>query len=318
MTLPFLKKYQPKKLEEFQKDKDIIDIINVLIDMESLNILLIGDHGSGKTSLVDALIRKYYNTETIPSDNVIYINNLKDQGIQYYRTEVKIFCQIPSTFPNKKKIIVLDDIDIINDQSQQVFRNCIDKYSHNVHIIASCSNAQKVIDSIQSRCTILKIKPLSKKFLHTIVSKIIEAENIVIEKAAIDFILHTCNNSLRLLINYTEKFKLLDVPITLDLSKEICTNLSFYDFEKYTTAWFTERNLQKAISIIFSISNKGYSVMDILDSYFLFIKTTSLINEDKKYKIIKLICKYISLFHTLHEDDIELAMFTNELNNNIK
>jgi len=221
MTLPFLKKYQPKQLEEFQKDKDIIDIINILIDMESLNLLLIGDHGSGKTSLVDAIIRKYYKSDTIPTDNVIYINNLKDQGIQYYRTEVKIFCQIPSTYPNKKKIIVLDDIDIINDQSQQVFRNCIDKYSHNVHIIAACSNAQKVIDSIQSRCTILKIKPLSKSFLHSILSKIIIAEQIQIEPEAIDFILHTCNNSLRLLINYTEKFKLLNIPITLQLSKEI-------------------------------------------------------------------------------------------------
>jgi replication factor C subunit 2/4 len=268
--------------------------------------------------LVDAIIRKYYKSETIPTDNVIYINNLKDQGIQYYRTEVKIFCQIPSTYPNKKKIIVLDDIDIINDQSQQVFRNCIDKYSHNIHIIAACSNAQKVIDSIQSRCTILKIKPLSKTFLRSILSKIIQEEEIPIEQEAIDFILHTCNNSLRLLINYTEKFKLLNIPITLELSKEICTNLSFYDFEKYTKAWFVERDLQKAIKIIFSISDKGYSVMDILDSYFLFIKTTLLINENQKYEIIKQICKYISLFHTLHEDDIELAMFTNELNNNIK
>ena len=31
------------------------------------------------------------------------------------------------------------------------------------------------------------------------------------------------------------------VRITLDLSKEICTNLSFFDFEKYTKAWFIER-----------------------------------------------------------------------------
>ena len=30
-----------------------------------------------------------------------------------------------------------DDVDIINEQSQQVFRNCIDKYSHNVNFIAS-------------------------------------------------------------------------------------------------------------------------------------------------------------------------------------
>jgi hypothetical protein len=38
-----------------------------------------------------------------------------------------------------------------------------------------------------------------------------------------------------------------------------------------------------------------------------------MLNEDIKYKIIKLILKYIALFHTLHENEIELALFTNEL-----
>ena len=58
----------------------------------------------------------------------------------------------------KKKFIVLDDIDTINEQSQQVFRNCIDKYSHNVNFIASCCNTQKVVESIQSRITLIKLK----------------------------------------------------------------------------------------------------------------------------------------------------------------
>ena len=53
--------------------------------------------------------------------------------------------------------------------------------------------------------------------------------------------------------------------------------------------------------------------MDILDSYFTFIKITQSIPEKIKYKIIKLILKYIAIFHTLHESEIELALFTNEL-----
>jgi hypothetical protein len=55
--------------------------------------------------------------------------------------------------------------------------------------------------------------------------------------------------------------------------------------------------------------------MDILDSLFLFIKTTNLLVEDEKYKIIPLICKYITVFHNIHEDEIELALFTNNLVN---
>jgi hypothetical protein len=54
-------------------------------------------------------------------------------------------------------------------------------------------------------------------------------------------------------------------------------------------------------------------VMDILDNYFLFIKNTNILNEDQKYNIIPFICKYISIFHNIHEDEIELALFTNNL-----
>jgi hypothetical protein len=53
--------------------------------------------------------------------------------------------------------------------------------------------------------------------------------------------------------------------------------------------------------------------MDILDNYFTFIKTTNLFTEEQKYNVIPLICKYITIFHNVHEDEIELALFTNNL-----
>ena len=313
MNTPFLKKYQPLFYNDFTIDKEYIELLTTLINMNNLNILLVGNSGSGKTSLLYATIREYYQQKDIPRNNVLYINNLKEQGIQYYRTEVKTFCQTPSMIYGKKKFIILDDIDLINDQSQQVFRNCIDKYSHNVHFLASCSNTQKVIDSIQSRCTIIKIKPVHKAFLKKIYNKIKKAEKLDIEKKAEEFILNICNNSIRLLINYMEKFKLLNINITEKKVKEICTNISFYEFEKYTEEWYINKDLKFAIQIINSIYRKGYSVMDILDSYFTFIKITDMIEENIKYKIIRLILKYIALFHTLHENEVELALFTNEL-----
>jgi len=57
--------------------------------------------------------------------------------------------------------------------------------------------------------------------------------------------------------------------------------------------------------------------MDILDCYFQFVKITDLLDEECKYKCITIICSYISLFHTLHEDEIELVFFTYDLVKNI-
>jgi len=313
MNLPFLKKYQPKKYDEFVIDEAYIQLLKTLIDMNNLNILLIGNSGTGKTSLIEATIREYYQLDKIPKNNVLYINSLQEQGISYYRNEVKTFCQTSSGIHGKKKFIILDDIDVINEQSQQVFRNCIDKYSHKVHFLASCSNIQKTIESIQSRCTLINLKQNQTQLLKKIITRIKTAENLNITKQAESFIMNICNNSIRLLINYLEKFSLLNEKITLDIAKKICTNISFYDFERYTNAWYVDKSLKKSVEIMYDIYDKGYSVMDILDSYFQFIKICNIIDETNKYKIIHHICQYISYFHTLHEHEIELVFFTNEL-----
>ena len=312
----FINKFQPIYFADFEINDNIMDILKTLIAMNNLNILFIGGIGYGKTSILNALIKEYYFNDVSPqinyAENILHINSLKEQGINYYRNDVKTFCQTSSMIKGKKKIIVLDDIDFINEQSQQVFRNCIDKYSHNVHFISSCSNIQKVIESLQSRYTIIKINPLKRENMITIMTKIKISENIVIEPAAEQFVLDICNNTVKMLINYMEKFKLLNKSITLDVATNVCTNISFHSFKEYIEL-IKSGNLVEAIKLFYNIYDKGYSVMDILDNFFLFVKVTPILTEDEKYKIFPLICKYITIFYNIHEDQIELALFTNNL-----
>lgn len=310
----FIHKYQPLYFKDFGLDNSVINMLQTLILIDNLNILIIGDMASGKTSLLNALIREYYigHTPKEYEENVLYINSLKEQGINYYRTDVKTFCQTCTNIKNKKKIVILDDIDIINEQSQQVFRNCIDKYSHNVHFISSCSNIQKVIESLQSRFTIIKNKSLKRENLVTIIENIKIIENIEIEPEAQNFIINVCNNTVKTLINYMEKFKLLNQKITYNLAVQLCSNISFFIFEEYTK-FILEKNINKSIHLITELYDKGYSVMDILDNYFIFVKSSTILNEEQRFKIIPCICKYITIFHNIHEDEIELALFTNNL-----
>jgi DNA polymerase III delta prime subunit len=323
MNSLFLNKYQPRYFNDFETDSEMIDILNTLISIDNLNLLFIGDIGSGKTAFLNAVIREYHKNSnssisnpSLYEDNILHINSLKEQGINYYRNDVKTFCQTCSSVTSKKKIIVLDDIDFINEQSQQVFRNCIDKYSHNVHFIASCSNSQKVIESLQSRFIIIKIKPLQRENLYTIMHKIKINENMIIDPDAEQFTLNVSNNTAKILINYMEKFKLLNQPINLELANNVCTNISFHSFQEYTQS-IKDKNLPKAVKILYNLYDKGYSVMDILDNYFLFIKITDLLSETQKYNIIPIICKYITIFHNIHEDEIELALFSNNIYANI-
>ena len=105
-----LKKYQPKCFNDFIINKRYIPLFKTFINMDRLNILLIGTSGCGKTTNIDTIMKEYYELDKIPPENLLYINNLQDQGIQYYRNDVKQFCQTKGSVKNKKKFVILEKI----------------------------------------------------------------------------------------------------------------------------------------------------------------------------------------------------------------
>ena len=106
------------------------------------------------------------------------------------------------------------------------------------------------------------------------------------------------------------------------MAKKLCTNISFHFFEEYTSYASNQKDINKCIKILYDLYDQGYSVMDILDNYFLFIKTTNLIDETNKYKItnvnsnsnlyVYIPCQYEKM------NDVEIVnMFINDFNKNI-
>ena len=314
-NITFINKYKPYYINDFCLDDKLLYTLKILLEIDNLNILFVGNSNSGKTTLLYALIREYYGLHkdaSLPENNILFINNLKEQGIQYFRNEMKTFCQSHSSIYGKKKLVIIDDIDNINEQSQQVFRNYIDKYRNNIHFISVCSNIQKVIESIQSRLQLIKLNPPNDSQIENIMNTIIKNENIEIDTESKQYLLLITNGSIRNMINYLEKMYILGQPITIELCKNICSNISFHEFEKYIEH-LKQKQLTDAIQLLYNIHDYGYSVIDILDYFFSFTKLTTVIDEETKYRIIPFLCKYITIFHNVHEDCIELALFTNNL-----
>ena len=212
---------------------------------------------------------------------------------------------------------MVDDIDTINEQSQQVFRNYIDKYSKNIHFISVCSNIQKVNESLQSRLHILKINQVNRANLETTMAKIVEKEGLIIDQDAKEFILNISDNSIRVLINHLEKIYILGQPVNMDLVHKLCSNISYVQFDNYIGK-LRSRDLNGAIKILYEIYDYGYSVIDILDYFFTYVKFTNNLQEVEKYRVLPFLCKYITIFHKVHEDVIELAFFTNSLMASVK
>lgn len=324
----FIQKYKPYKLNDFYFEDSFKSMIQLLIEMNDLNVMFTGNSNSGKTSLLYAIVREYYHLtkdDTLPENNILFINNLKEQGIHFFRNEMKTFCQSQSLIRGKKKMIIIDDMDMINQQNQQVFCNYIDKYRENVCFVFVCLNVQKIIENIQSRIVLLKIEPPTLNQLSNFMDKIILQETMNIEDDVKQYILSISNYSIRSLINNLEKVNIYTMDdklnpnarLSLDICKKLCSNISLNWFENYIS-FLRNQNLNDAVKILYEINDYGYSVIDILDYFFSFVKMTDLLDEDEKYNIIHILCKYITIFHNVHEDVIELSLLTNDIYRKIK
>ena len=330
----FIAKYAPKYLRDFLcedqpspslgrgiRDSGAEYVLKTLIDMDDMNVLLVGGFNSGKTTMLYALAREYYHSSTgggpvsLSENNVLFINNLKEQGIQFFRNDMKTFCQTHCSIPGKKKVILIDDMDSINKQSQQVFRNYIDKHRQHVCVIASCSNLQKVVESLQSRLHIVRIQPPTKQQIASMMNKIIAKEAIAVDRGCREYLLERSNDNICNVINNLEKLSIYGrngIILSRDVCEKLCSTISFHQFELYLES-LIRGDLKNAIHIIYSLYDYGYSVIDILEYFFEFVKTTDLISEGVKYKVVPHICESISVFHNIHENGIELAIFTNTI-----
>jgi DNA polymerase III delta prime subunit len=267
------------------------------------NILITGDNGSGKTTIVKIFVNMF----SVDVSNILIINAVHDQGVNYFRT-VKTFCQT-GCLTNNKKIIVIDDLDQLNEQCQQIIRCYLDKYKHNIMCVCSCTNDQKVVSALKSRLLKIKLTKPGYNEISTVCNNIIQQEGLVVSPEAKEYIIATSVNSYRILKKYLEKCKLFEFPIYIDDAIDICTLVSYLDYQKFTELC-QNFDYSSAIVQIDNMCSKGYSVIDILHGYFCFIKEDTNIDIMYKYNIIKIICKYTVIFNTVNEDSIELTCFT--------
>jgi hypothetical protein len=361
MRKTFIEKYKPRVFRDFHFAQDghvdgapiddgnpgFMMTLNCLLKMDRIHTLFLGPPDSYKTVFLFAFLREYYQTESsLPEKNILFINNLKEQGINYYRHEMKIFCQSYSVVPGKKKFVVIDDLDCITEQSQQVFRSYLDKYGHNFHFISVCSSIQKVIESMQSRLLFVKLPRLERRHLSFTLQTTLQKEQLQMDPAAKEFLLNLCGHSIRPLFNHLEKIRIImnhhmpghdekNTRVSLSFCQQVCTDINPLMFVDYIQ-WVKKGETRRAWQILFDIHSQGFSVVDILDYLFDFVKSlpshgddgggdddvdddsggtstiisSSLMTEKEKYEVIPFLCKYITTFHNLHEDKIELAFFT--------
>ncbi len=287
----------------------LVKALQTLLSLGDFHVLLYGDTASGKTTLIDVAVREYYGSDEVAAHNVLRIHCLKDYGIQYFRTEVRGFCKTYSTVRGKKKMVVLDDVDFLNETCQQVFCRHIDEHKDRVFFVASCNNLQRVVDHLHSRLASFYVHTLTPDQVRSIARKVRDAENIAVDDQALEYVVSLAGPAVQVALHYLEQFQLVDRPVDHALAVQLCTHVHPADLDRYVDHVLHQR-LRPAIEVLTSFVHLGYSVLDILNAVYHHILQTPLLAERQRYALLPYICKYVGVFYTTHEDEIELTLFT--------
>ena len=72
----FVNKFIPRTFDDFEYYKEFVDLLQTLKNTDTLNLLLSGNAGMGKTTLLNAIVHEYFHGYEMSEykDNVLYIN----------------------------------------------------------------------------------------------------------------------------------------------------------------------------------------------------------------------------------------------------
>lgn len=145
-------KYRPKSIADTILPADLKKIFQNFVDTKTIpNLLLTGKPGVGKTTVAKAML------EEIGADYIV-INGSMSGNIDTLRNEIKDFASSMS-FGGGRKVVIIDEADYLNIQSTQpALRNFMEEYSANCGFILTCNLKNRIMDPLQSRCSVIDFK----------------------------------------------------------------------------------------------------------------------------------------------------------------
>jgi replication factor C subunit 2/4 len=187
------------------------------------------------------------------------------------------------------KLIILDECDSITPKAQNLLSNIISEFRKNTRFVFICNDCTKIIESIQSRCIIIKYPRISKQDLTNKIEYICKVENIKYDMEGIESLIFVSDTDIRQAINNLEciyyaygclyekyVYLMIDKPKAICIEKIIkdCLNSRLVDGIKTTQELFM----------------KGYYPNDILLTFIKCLLEKDLnIKESTKFKINEII-----------------------------
>ena len=212
----WIETYRPKILNDVVGQDEIIERLKAYAKMKNVpHLIFSGPAGTGKTTSALALSKELFG-ETW-KQNFIELNASDERGINIIRGKIKNFARTAPMGQNQFKIIFLDEADSLTIDAQAALRRTIEKYSHICRFILSVNYSSKIIEPIQSRCTVFRFGLIKPDAVKKYLQKIAIEEKLEITQDGLETLIFVSKGDLRKAINVLQVGASISKKITAEL-----------------------------------------------------------------------------------------------------
>ncbi|MCD6478074.1 MAG: replication factor C small subunit [Candidatus Aenigmarchaeota archaeon] len=291
MTLEiWTEKYRPKKLDEVVNQKEIVERLKAFVKSKNVpNMLFAGPAGIGKTTCALAIAHELYGEGW--RQNYLETNASDERGIDTIRHKIKDFARTKPIGNVPFKIAVLDEADALTPEAQQALRRTMENYTQTCRFILIANYSSRIIDPIQSRCTVFRFSSLKEDDIKNHLKHISHKEKLDIDEKAIEAIIYLSEGDMRRSINLLQATAALGKKITEKTVYDVAAQAKPTDIKDMLGLALKGKFLEARKKLYELLINKGISGEDIIKELHRQIYDLD-ISEEEKISIIEKLGEY--------------------------
>ncbi len=259
----WIEKYRAKEFSDIKGQSKIVERVKAFVEQKNLpHLLFAGPAGTGKTSLALIIAKKLFKDDW--RQNFLDLNASDERGIDVVRNTIKDFARTKSIGNVPFRIIHLDECDSLTKEAQQALRRTMETFSQSCRFILSCNFSSRIIDPIQSRCTILRFRPIEKEYMKEVISNIAENESLNLTDPAYEALYEISNGDCRRAENVLQSCAVISKNITEDLIYDLVSAAKPKEINNLLTLAINGEFIKAKNLLLDTMLKHGLSGLDII------------------------------------------------------